>query len=212
MRRDQEQILKNICSKMTDEFMIRKDFRESAEKEFGYKRVTVNWALKQLINGGFVEQVLDEKGDTMVRRTKEFDGINTKEAKVVELKKAPEERVRKTLTISEQDASGLGLLTLRTPPVKENLVYPEGVTKEMFDEFKRIIIENAELLKDLITNFNGAKGTAITMWNPEDKKANEFGKVFYRWDEPVESWELMTQLCKVVELYNAQESAKVEEE
>jgi hypothetical protein len=62
-----------------------------------------------------------------------------------------------------------------------------------------------------VVNFNGAKNTAITMWEPENKQANENGKVFYRWDEPENSWELMVQLCKVVELYNAQE-ATVEEE
>jgi hypothetical protein len=197
-------MLVKVSGLLTDEFVPRKTFVKEGVK--GEKPVTVNWALNQLIKGGFVEQVLSEEGEKMVKLVKEFDG-KTEEPRV--LKRAPQ-RERKTLTISEEDAKGLGLLTLRTPPVKKDLVYPDGVTKEMFDDFKGVIIKNAELLKDLVTNFNGARGTAITMWEPSHEKANEDGKVFYRWDEPVNTWELMVQLCKVVELYNAQEA--VEEE
>lgn len=201
----ENQVLVKVSGLLTDEFSMRKTFVKGVE---GEKPVTVNWALNQLIKGGFVEQVLDEeKGEKMIRKIKEFEGKTEEPV----LKKAPQ-RERKVLTISEEDAEGLGLLTLRTPPVKKDLVYPDGVTKEMFDEFKGVIIANAELLKDLVTNFNGAKGTAITMWEPNNEKANETGKVFYRWDEPVNSWELMTQLCRVVELYNAQEANAVEEE
>lgn len=200
---NENQVLMKISGLLSDESVERKAFVKSVE---GERPVTVNWALNKLIKGGFVEQVLEE-GEKMVKLVKEFDG-KTEEPRV--LKRAPQ-RERKTLTISEEDAKGLGLLTLRTPPVKKDLVYPDGVTKEMFDEFKGIIIEHAELLKDLVTNFNGAKGTAITMWEPNNEDANEDGKVFYRWDEPVNSWELMIQLCKVVELYKAQE-ATVEEE
>lgn len=200
---NENQVLMKISGLLSDESVERKAFVKSVE---GERPVTVNWALNKLIKGGFVEQVLEE-GEKMVKLVKEFDG-KTEEPRV--LKRAPQ-RERKTLSISEEDAKGLGLLTLRTPPVKKDLVYPDGVTKEMFDEFKKIIIEHAELLKDLVTNFNGAKGTAITMWEPNNEDANEDGKVFYRWDEPVNSWELMIQLCKVVELYKAQE-ATVEEE
>ena len=200
---NENQVLMKISGLLSDESVERKAFVKSVE---GERPVTVNWALNKLIKGGFVEQVLEE-GEKMVKLVKEFDG-KTEEPRV--LKRAPQ-RERKTLSISEEDAKGLGLLTLRTPPVKKDLVYPDGVTKEMFNEFKRIIIEHAELLKDLVTNFNGAKGTAITMWEPNNEDANEDGKVFYRWDEPVNSWELMIQLCKVVELYKAQE-ATVEEE
>ena len=201
---NENQVLMKISGLLTDEPTERKSFVKSVE---GERPVTVNWALNKLIKGGFVEQVLSEEGEKMVRLVKEFDG-KTEEPRV--LKRAPAQRERKVLTISEEDAKGLGLLTLRTPPVKKNLEYPDGVTKEVFDKFKGVIIENAELLKDLVTNFNGAKGTAITMWEPNNENSNEDGKVFYRWDEPVNSWELMVQLCRVVDLYNAQEA--VEEE
>lgn len=203
---NENQVLVKVSGLLTDEFVERKAFVKNVE---GEKPVTVNWALNQLIKGGFVKQVLDEEtGEKMIRKVKEFDG-KTEEPRV--LKRAPTpQRERKTLTISEEDAEGLSMLTLRTPPVKKNIEYPEGVSVEKFNEFKGVIIEHAELLKDLIVNFNGAKGTAITMWEPENKNANENGKVFYRWDEPMTSWVLMLQLVKVVELYKAQE-ASVEE-
>ena len=163
---NENQMLVKVSGLLTDEFVPRKTFvKEGVE---GEKPVTVNWALNQLIKGGFVEQVLSEEGEKMVKLVKEFDG-KTEEPRV--LKRAPQ-RARKVLTISEEDAKGLGLLTLRTPPVKKDLVYPDGVTKEMFDEFKGVIIENAELLKDLVVNFNGAKGTAITMWEPDNERMN----------------------------------------
>ena len=197
---NENQMLEKISGHMTDEFTPRKTFVKSVD---GEKPVTINWALNKLIKGGFVKQVLDEEtGEKMIRKEKEFEG--TEETK--ELKRTPERRVRKVLNITEEDAEGLNMLTLRTPPVKKNIEYPEGVSVEMFNEFKGTIIENAELLKDLIINFNGAKGTAITMWEPENENANENGKVFYRWDEPMTSWALMLQLVKVVELYQAQEA------
>ena len=143
--------------------------------------------------------------------------IKFKDKEVSELKSAPEAgRVRKILEITEEDAEGLdlGLISLRTAPVKADLVYPEGVTKEMYDEFKHRILneENKSLLWDFLSNFNGAGGTAITMWNPEHEQSNEDGKVFYQWNNPEMTWPLMVQLCKVLDLYKAKkEEVTIEE-
>ena len=205
---NKEQIQSTICGILTVDFMSKKELFKICT-ELGIKPVQVNKALKEL--SGFVD-VVDQNGGIFVRlspETKEGETMN--DDGPTELKRAPEARERRVLKITEEQAKGLSLLSLRTPPVKEDLVYPDGVTKEMFEEFKAKILANKDLIWDLVSNFNGAKQIAITMWEPENPKANEDGRVFYRWDEPENSWPLMTQLCKIVDLYNEQEAQVVEE-
>lgn len=197
-----------VLGLLTVEFQSKKDIFGMC-KEMGIKPIEVNKALKEL--SGLVD-VVDQNGGIFVRlspETKEGETMN--DDGPTELKRAPEARERRVLKITEEQAKGLSLLSLRTPPVKEDLVYPDGVTKEMFEEFKAKILANKDLIWDLVSNFNGAKQIAITMWEPENPKANEDGRVFYRWDEPENSWPLMTQLCKIVDLYNEQEAQVVEE-
>ena len=204
----QVEINSTVLGILTVEFQSKKDiFKVCAE--MGIKPIQVNKALKEL--SGLVD-VVDQNGGIFVRlspETKEGETMN--DDGPTELKRAPEARERRVLKITEEQAKGLSLLNLRTPPVKEDLVYPDGVTKEMFEEFKAKILANKDLIWDLVSNFNGAKQIAITMWEPENPKANEDGRVFYRWDEPENSWDLMTQLCKIVDLYNEQEAQVVEE-
>lgn len=203
-----KEIISNVFGLLTDEFNSKAIIRNIAGEVFGYKPVMVNFSIKELVQQGLVEEIINENGDKMVRViNKTADETVVVEEKTSEVK---EERVRRTLNISEEDAEGLDLLTLRTPPVKQNIVYPDGVTKEMYEEFKAKILENKDLIWDLVGNFNGAKAIAITMWNPDHENANEDGKVFYRWDEPETTWPLMKQLNKIVELYNAQEAEKGE--
>lgn len=204
---NKQEIQSTICGILTFDFMSKKELFKICT-ELGIKPVQVNKALKEL--SGFVD-VVDQNGGIFVRlspKTKEGETVKDSPA---ELKRAPEARERRVLQITEEQAKDLSLLSLRTPPVKENLVYPDGVTKEMFEEFKQKILENKDLIWDLVSNFNGAKQIAITMWEPENPKANEDGRVFYRWDEPENSWDLMTQLCRIVDLYNEQEAQVAEE-
>lgn len=202
---NKEQINATVSGLLTVEYMSKKALFKTCA-ELGIKPIQVNKALKEL--SGFVD-VVDRDGGVFVRLSpKTEEGGET----VTELKRAPEARERRVLRITEEQAKDLSLLSLRTPPVKENLVYPEGVTKEMFDEFKQKILENKDLIWDLVSNFNGAKQIAITMWEPENPKANDDGRVFYRWDEPENSWGLMVQLCKIVDLYNEQEAQVADEE
>lgn len=202
---NKEQINSTVSGLLTVEYMSKKELFKACT-ELGIKPIQVNKALKEL--SGFVD-VVDRDGGVFVRLSpKTEEGGET----VTELKRAPEARERRVLRITEEQAKDLSLLSLRTPPVKEDLVYPDGVTKEMFDEFKQKILENKDLIWDLVSNFNGAKQIAITMWEPENEKANEDGRVFYRWDEPEATWPLMTQLCKIVDLYNEQEKQVASEE
>lgn len=204
-----EEINKTISGLLTVEFMAKKELFKAC-KELGIKPIQVNKALKKLDN---VEVVEKDEGVFVRLSSKTDEGETMKDdSKVSELKRTPEPRERKVLHITEEEAEGLSLLTLRTPPVKENLVYPEGVTREMYEEFKAKILENKSLIWDLVSNFNGAKGTAITMWEPENEKANKDGKVFYQWNSPETTWPLMEQLCKIINLYEAQEEAKAETE
>jgi hypothetical protein len=199
-----KEITSTVSGLLTVEYMSKKALFKTCT-ELGIKPIQVNKALKEL--SGFVD-VVERDGGVFVRLSpKTEEGGET----VTELKRTPEARERRVLRITEEQAKDLSLLNLRTPPVKEDLVYPEGVTKEMFEEFKQKILENKDLIWDLVSNFNGAKQIAITMWEPENPKANEDGRVFYRWDEPENSWDLMTQLCTIVDLYNEQEAQVAEE-
>lgn len=195
-----------VLGLLTVEFQSKKDIFGMCS-EMGIKPIQVNKALKEL--SGLVD-VVDQNGGIFVRLSPKTEEGETVETPIKELKRAPD-RERKVLHISEADAEGLTLLNLRTPPIKENLVYPDGVTKEMFEDFKERILKNKSLIWDLVSNFNGAKNTAITMWEPENENCNEDGRVFYRWDEPVNTWPLMEQLCKIIDLYEAQEAQVAEE-
>lgn len=178
------------------------------KEEFEVKPPKTNQAIKAMVKERMIETV-ERDGKIFVRVPEPA----TEKVEVQELKKAPvEDRVRAVLQVTEEEAEGLDFITFRTPPVKANIEYPDGVSKEVFEEFKTKILENKSLLWDLVSNFNGAKNTAITMWLPEDEESDENGRRFFRWDTPCEgTWELMTQLCRVIDLYNAQE-AKAQEE
>ena len=198
-----------ISGLLTVDFQKKSDIFALA-KELGIKPIEVNQALKAMSKEGIVE-IMDNNG-IFVRMSTGSSEPSTVE--VSELKTAPgASKVRKILEITEEEAEGLDLelISLRTAPVKTNLVYPKGVTKEMYEEFKSRILndENKSLLWDFLSNFNGAGGTAITMWNPEHQQANEEGKVFYQWNNPEMTWPLMVQLCKVLDLHEAK---KAEEE
>ena len=202
-----KEIIPQISGLLTVDFQRKSDVFALA-KELGIKPIEVNQALKAMNKEGIVD-IVDNNG-IFVRMASSSEPEGKE---IPELKRAPSEnRVRAILEITEEDAEGLDLLTLRTPPMKKDLVYPEGVTKEMYNSFKARILDkdNYSLLWDLVKNFNGARGTAITMWDPEHEKANKEGKVFYRWDEPEKTWKLMEQLCRILDLYEAQETQKEE--
>lgn len=197
---------------LTDEFQQKSDLFRKCEV-LGIKPIEVNQALKNMNEEGSVK-MKNEGNKILVRVASHEEMVEASEIpEIGGLKKAPQaDRVRAVLEITEEEAEGLSLLNLRTPPVKKDLVYPEGVTKEMYNEFKERILskENKSLLWDLVSNFNGAGYTAITMWNPEHEEASEDGKVFYQWNNPEMTWDLMVQLCKILDLYSAQEAQKVE--
>lgn len=192
---------KEFLKKEMNEDFIQKTDLFRAGKKVGIKAIEINRALKEM--GSEVEFV-EKDGEVFVRLSPEPAVVET----VKELKRAPENRPRRTLVITEEEAETLSV-GLRTPPVKNVVEYPEGVSQELYKLTKGVIIEENELLKDLVSGFNGARNIAITMWDPENSEADERGKVFYRWDNPLKSWGLMKDLLKIVGKYNVQEG-KVE--
>lgn len=198
-----------VLSTLTDEFQAKKVLLKLLS-ENGVKPIDTNKAIKDLDKEGEIEIFDDKANRTVFIRLYQDDEVSETPAK--ELKRAPEARERVTLQLTEKEAEGLDLLDLRTPPVKEDIKYPEGVTPEMYNEFKDKILEHKSLLWDLLRNFNGCGGTAITMWNPEHKEANKDGKVFYQWNNPMKTWGLMSQLCKLIDLYESKNKEVATEE
>lgn len=201
-----------ILGILTDEFQAKKVLLRFLKENEGIKPIEVNKTLKVLDKEGMIDMFDDKANRTVFIRLHQDDEVSETPAPVKELKRAPEARERKTLQLTEEEAEGLDLLDLRTPPVKEDMEYPDGVTPEMYNEFKDKIMEHKSLLWDLLRNFNGCGGTAITMWNPEHKEANKDGKVFYQWNNPMKTWGLMSQLCKLIDLYESKNKEVATEE
>lgn len=200
-----------VMSNLTDEFQAKKVLLKLLS-ENGVKPIDTNKVLKDLDKKGKIEIFDDKANRTVFIRLHQDDEISETPTPDKELKRAPEARERVTLQLTEKEAEGLDLLDLRTPPVKEDIKYPEGVTPEMYNEFKDKILEHKSLLWDLLRNFNGCGGTAITMWNPEHEEANKDGKVFYQWSNPMKTWGLMSQLCKLIDLYEGKNKEVATEE
>jgi len=200
-----------VLSTLTDEFTPKKELFRTLDD---VKNIDINMSLRALEKEGAVE-IFDDRANRTVFVRLHSDSVADEtpaSAPVKELKRAPEARERVTLQLTEEEAEGLDLLDLRTPPVKEDMEYPDGVTPEMYNEFKERIIAHKSLLWDLLRNFNGCGGTAITMWNPEHEEANKDGKVFYQWNNPMKTWGLMSQLCKLIDLYESKNKEVATEE
>ena len=176
------EILANVSGLLTSEFVALDDII-TAGSDFGYKPVTINFAINTLVKDGKAEKTADK----MVRAIDSFEIAPTSSDTPVSTPAPKTPKSPKTpFGVTEMKRADGSTYNYR----RSAFDGPEGKLDAEHEEKKYWIIFFSKMLRDIEDGFEGAKDVAITLtpapkfsqWSEDFNKYAKNGKLFFRWD------------------------------
>lgn len=183
------EIINNVSGLLTDELCPLIDIIEAGGECFGYKPVTINFSINNLVKEGKAIKTKDKMVALVSNpvETPDASTIMSPETPVsVPTPEVSTPKSRNPFGVTEMTRADGSTYNYR----RSAFDGPEGKLDEEHEEKKYWIIFFSKMLRDIEDGFEGARDVAITLtpapkfsqWNEDFNKYAKNGKLFFRWD------------------------------
>lgn len=179
------EIINNVSGLLTDELCPLTDIIEAGGECFGYKPVTINFSINNLVKEGRAIKTKDKMVALVSNPVETPDASAIMSPETPKAPKAP--KAPKGFGVTEMTREDGSTYKYR----RSAFDGPEGCLDEEHEKMKDDFIFFSAILRKLEDNFEGAGPVAITLtYGPKfeefkedfEKFGNDKGKLFFRWD------------------------------